>query len=364
MLIVILGAGVVGLWSAIKLREKGYDVTVIDRCKTAGESTSRRNSGVLHAGIYYENESKKAYHCVRGYDETVEFISESNVYHAICGKMIIPTVDTRNANSEYSDLDQLEMLYEKAKSNSVEGIELVKLKKKFSYINSSHALLSPKTGVVDIDDYINKLYARCISQGIEFKFLTRFVSCDGDQLELVDLKTNRKFVFRADFVINSCGLYADDVAREYGVDGYTIKPNKGVFYRLSKPLPQHILVYPLPFTNSSHLGCHYTVDVANNAYIGPDATWASSKEDYVLAGDRAYFFASLKGLTNFYKEEDLLECVKVGLRPRLFYKNEPVLDFLIIKSHPNILHLLGIESPGLTSAPSLANEICALIEEK
>lgn len=363
MSLLVIGSGIVGLWVAYKARLSGEKVIVIDKNFAPGQSTSKRNSGVLHAGIYYAPGSKKAFHCVDGYHKTLEFLKENSVPFNICGKYIIPASDPLGKNDMRSDEIQsaLEMLAKNARANNVDGISVKNITNDLPFLNAEIALFSSKTGVLSIESYIEALYVRCQEIGVEFKFRHECVSADGLTVKFYNHENSVHLIEHYDAIVNSSGLFSDEVAKFFGITEYKILPNKGLFFRLSKPLPVDTLVYPLPFSNSTHLGCHYTIDVNGTPYIGPNAQWAESKEDYSINPDKEYFYNSLQRLTPLYNKNDLISTNRVGLRPRLFKNDEPIDDFVIHESQKGVVHLLGIESPGLTSAPSLADNVLEMV---
>ena len=146
------------------------------------------------------------------------------------------------------------------------------------------------------------------------------------------------------------------VAGLAGLRGYEVRPNRGEYYRLRRSLPYRKLVYPLPAASSTALGVHYTFHMNGDAYAGPNSVWADHKADYRITMERRVFFESLEQILDSYTEEDL-EPGYSGLRPRLFLEGAPVREFVIEEQPARVLHLLGIESPGLTASPALAEEV-------
>lgn len=170
MHLVVIGSGVVGLWVAYLASNNGFDVTVIEKNIGPGSSTSRRNSGVLHAGIYYEPGSNKAHHCVEGYSQTLNFLKKFNVPYKLCGKYIIPVEDDKEKIDNNEALQQLELLQQRAQHNGVQEVFIEKISDKFPYLNANMALYSKKTGVVKIDHYVDTLYHQCCKNKVTFMF--------------------------------------------------------------------------------------------------------------------------------------------------------------------------------------------------
>lgn len=366
--LIIIGGGVVGLWTATMAAQEGLRVAICEKSLQFAQSTSNRNSGVLHCGIYYSLSSLKSKFCQSGKEATLEFIQKHAISHFHCGKFIIPvstqagTVKSALSISEQEDL--LEPLYYKAVAHGIAGIELSALnKREYDYLNCDVALHSRDTAIVNLSEYMNVLIHQVMNnKNIDCYLGHKFIAFQGDTIKLLCVSDNTCRYLSSRYFVNSSGLHADEVATECGLLGYEIKANKGIFMQLSKPLPLGKLIYPLPHQGSSHLGCHYTLDTEGNAFIGPNAQWAIDKYDYHINPNKEHFYRDLKALTNYYNKSDISEVNKVGLRSRLFYQEQAVHDFAIKKYPDNFIHLLGIESPGLTCAPSIAKYLITTIE--
>ena len=355
----VIGAGIIGSSIAYQLAELGLCVVICDESKNLGDGISGRNSSVLHSGIYYKDHSKKLEHCLRGYRDSLQFFETHQIPYRICGKLI-----TNGNDQTKESLSQLERLYEQGRSRDIPGgIDWVSdVDRKYPFICGSHAIWVPCTGVVDTITYLKTLWRRLEGMGVILLKHRQFVIEAGEPF-LVDMSdSRRKDQISSSVYINASGLATDTIARQFGVEGYEIRPNKGEYYRLNKKLPMDFLVYPLPHRSSSALGVHYTFNIAGECYAGPSSLWAHSKSDYEFETSQRDFYQSLSNITTFYQEKDLREGY-VGLRPRLFYQGEPLSDFVIHTSKDlyHSIHLLGIESPGLTSAPSIAREVCDLV---
>lgn len=258
---------------------------------------------------------------------------------------------------------KLEELYNKSIRYGIRGANYIKnLSLEYPSLLGENALHLPKTGVVDVSLYLKVLWKGCENSGVTFIKGKRFIFQGGEPF-LCDRQSGIMEKIEADCIINAGGLHSDELLQQLKELKYEIRPNKGEYYRLRRELPFKKLVYPLPSHTSTALGVHYTFHLNGESYAGPNSNWAESKTDYKFQTPRDVFFNSLKNITNYYIEEDLIQGY-VGLRPRLFFENKPIADFVIKKYPENRpwIHLLGIESPGLTSSPSIGEEVSLLVK--
>ena len=353
MKVIVLGGGIVGLWTALLAAQTKLSVTLIEKQPLVGSISSARNSAVLHAGIYYKNDSLKARHCVRGHALTLDFLRQYHVPYHLCGKLIVATQE-----------EKLIALQNNALHNQVKDIEIIRLDHdQYPYLRASFALHSKNTGVVCLKTYMATLEKLVQEAGVTI--LTQH-SCinraDGGVLIQDSFGLIKEM--KADYIVNAAGLFADEIATYFGVNDFQIKPNKGIYFQLNRPLLIAKLIYPLPCTDSTHLGLHYTIDINGVAYAGPNAQWAENKLDYSPQTDKNKFYQDFSRLIHYYQIDDLIAINRVGLRPRLYGNNLPIDDFIIMESPQKVIHLLGIESPGLTSAPSLAKDVVKKIIDK
>ncbi len=357
-MIIVIGSGIVGSWIAYRLALAGKEVFVVEKEKQAGDGISGRNSGVLHSGIYYDPNSLKSKVCLRGYELALPFFEQFKVPYKLCGKLII----TGNSETEAESIEKERALYalmENGKKVGIQNLEILhNPQTKFPYTNGKLAIWNPKTGIVDVPAYLKALWNACESLGVTFLKNKKLIIFEGNPY-LKDESDGSRESIEAETFINAAGLFSDELAISQGLVDYEIRPNKGEYFRLRKPLPEEVLVYPLPLKSSTALGVHYTFNLGGDAYAGPNSNWAAHKSDYAFQTDRKTYFHSLQNILNCYQEEDLSEGY-VGIRPRLFFKGESLKDFQIT-SNDNWIHLLGIESPGLTSAPGIADEVAKLL---
>jgi L-2-hydroxyglutarate oxidase LhgO len=353
--VVIIGGGVIGTSVAAEISRHYDDVFLLESAPRLGMGTSTRNSGVIHAGIYYKPGSLKAFHCVRGVPMLYEFCAAHDIPHERTGKLIV-------ADSE-DHLDILQDLKRRGDDNGVEGLEIVDnkfIRRLEPNIVSPVALNSPNTGIVDAEALIKTLERIAKSNGAHILPNTRVIGA-GHGNGLPTIRTERE-EFGARVVINCAGLYSDDIARMFGYDKHTIYPCRGEYTELLPSARKLVngLVYPLPLPTLHGLGVHFTKTTAGAMLIGPNARYVKNKDDY--EGDRTdlrLFYESAARMAPALRFEDM-RMSYTGIRPRLAAEHEHTFADFVIEHDPNypsVIHLIGIESPGLTSCLSIGKSV-------
>jgi glycerol-3-phosphate dehydrogenase len=391
--ILIIGGGVVGCSIAAELSKKWQDVFVVERFPRVGMATSTRNSGVIHSGIYYSPGSLKARHCLQGNALTFAFCEEHNVPHRRTGKLVVAT----EAREEVA----LEALYHRGQDNGVEGLRLIgpaEIREREPHIAGVTALDVPSTGIVSAEELV-RAYARvAVEQGAHIVTRAQVMSLEpttkairvgirvGEDLSK-QTKTSRRQGGREDVntpagqdeiasqeiiaarcVINAAGLYADDVAALIGNHSWKIYPVRGEYCEVRGPRRSLIngLVYPLPHADGLSLGMHFTKTIWDTVLIGPTARYVKEKDDYER--DRltpADFAEGARLLVPEITGGDL-QLAYSGLRPKLVAPDQHgMADFVIERDArvPQMIHLVGMESPGLTAAPSVAGQVAEMVKQ-
>jgi len=391
--ILIIGGGIVGCAVAAELSKRWQDVFVVERFPRVGMATSTRNSGVIHSGIYYSPGSLKARHCLQGNALTFAFCEERNIPHRRTGKLVVATEARKEA--------ALEALYKRGQQNGVEGLRLIgpaEIREREPHIAGVTALDVPSTGIVSAEELV-RTYARvAVDQGAHIVTRAQVVSLEPTANTIRvgirvrdDLseqpKTSRKQVGRegastpagqdeiasqetieARCVINAAGLYADDVAALIGNDSWKIYPVRGEYCEVRGPRRSLIngLVYPLPHADGLSLGMHFTKTIWDTVLIGPTARYVKAKDDYER--DRLTVADFAEGARILVPEitDDDLQLAYSGLRPKLVPPDQHgMADFVIERDDrvPQMIHLVGMESPGLTAAPSVARHVAGMVGE-
>ena len=366
--ILIIGGGVVGCAVAREVSGRWQDVFLVEQFPKLGMLTSTRNSGVNHSGIYYAKNSLKARHCLEGNKLTHEFCAKHNVPYRQCGKLVVAT----NAREE----EELSALKKHGEENGVEGLRLIgaaEIRKHEPHIHGTLAMVVPSTGIVSAEALVHA-YARVAGdQGAHIVNHAKVLALEpgGEGVRVVlrigDKEDAQAETIEARCVINAAGLFADEIAELLGNYSWKIYPVRGEYCEVRGPRASLVngLVYPLPHDGLS-LGVHFTKTLWGTFLLGPTATYVDGKSNYEK--DRlpiAEFGASARTLLPDIKDEDL-QVAYSGLRPKLLLPgSRGTADFVITRDAnvPQAIHLVGIESPGLTAAPAIAKHIAELAGE-
>lgn len=387
----IIGAGIMGLTVGYELHRKYPEkkIAVIEKEHDVAMHASGRNSGVLHAGFYYSANTLKAKHSVEGNGLMKEFCTENNIHINSCRKVVVA------CNEE--ELDTLYELERRGKKNGVELRLISEAELETIEPNAKtfqKALFSPSTASVDPIEVCQKLKEILISKGVDFYFDTKYIRKESEVV--VTDRVN----FKAGFVINAAGLYADVIARDYGYSkDWVIIPFKGIYLRYTGN--EQLIrtnIYPVPNLLNPFLGVHYTVTAHNHIKIGPTSIPAFWRENYKgLSGFRVreflqiisyefrlflfnsfnfrklaisevkkywrrYFIGLAERLTKNLDTRLFNEWLEPGIRAQLLNKNTYKLEMdFIVEGDNKSLHLLNAVSPAFTCSFSLARY---LVEEK
>ncbi len=361
--VVIIGAGIIGLSIACEISSFKDAVYVLERHESFGQETSSRNSEVIHAGIYYPKESLKAKACIEGNRLIYEICSKNNIPHKKLGKLIVATDD--------SEISDLERLFDNGRANGVRDLELLtkeKTKELEPDIKAEAAIYSKTTGILDSHSLM-KYYAFKAEQngaGITYKAEVKGIRKVKSGYEVTVFDAGKEeFKFITEVLINSAGLESDNVARMVGIDidkeGYKLNYCKGQYFSLPAKKSRLInrLIYPVPGPGSAGLGIHATPNLANIVRLGPDDQYIDrDKIDYNVDEDaKPRFYDSVVKFLPFLEKDDLTSDTS-GVRPKLQGPDEEFRDFVIKEESdlgfPGFINLIGIESPGLAAAPSIA----------
>ena len=373
--ILIIGGGVVGCAIAAEVSRRWQDVFVVEQLPRVGMATSTRNSGVIHSGIYYPPGSLKARHCLAGNRMTFAFCEKHQVANRRTGKLVVA--------ADESERGALEALYKLGQENGVEGLRLMgpaEIHQREPHIAGVEALHVPSTGIVSAEELV-RAYARvAVEQGANIVTRARVESLEAagdgirtgvrigdDDGERTDASARETIEARC--VINAAGLYADDVAALVDNHSWKIHPLRGEYCEVRGRHASLVqgLVYPLPHADGLSLGMHLTRTIWDTLLIGPTARYVESKDNYER--DRLAvpdFLAGARKLLPEITEGDL-QLAYSGLRPKLAGPGEEhgIADFVIERDAKvaRMIHLVGIDSPGLTAAPSIALQVGEMVAE-
>jgi len=367
--ILIIGGGVVGCAIAQAVSQRWQDVFLVEQYPKLGMATSTRNSGVNHSGIYYPKNSLKARLCVEGNRLLYEFCAKHKVPYRHCGKLVVAA----NAHEE----EQLVALNKRGEDNGVEGLYMIdsaEIRKREPHVKGYSAMVVPSTGIVSTEALVHTFARLATEQGANIVNHAKVISLEPDGktirvgLRIGDEEDSQTESIEARCVINAAGLYSDEVAAMLGNNSWKIYPVRGEYceVRGSRASLINNLVYPLPHADGLSLGVHFTKTLWGTFLVGPTATYVDRKDNYEKERLPISAFAeSARTLLPEIEDVDL-HLGYSGLRPKLVPPNgHGIADFVITRDPnvPQAIQLVGIESPGLTSAPAIGKYVAQLTGE-
>ena len=358
---VVIGAGVVGLAIAKEISAKNRETIILEKETKIGQITSSRNSGVIHAGIYYQSNTLKSKFCVEG----------NQLLYAYAKKFYIPFINTKKiiVASDESQMENIFEIKKQATANGVEGLDILnenQVNQLEPLIKSSGGLYVPSTGIIDQHSLMQSYLGEFENNGgmVSYNSTVERILINNKkfEIEVLDNEKNKTKII-CDYLINAAGIFASDIANNIdGLDKEYV-PNtylaKGNYFSLNKKLPINHLIYPVPEKIS--LGIHLTLEVDKSIKFGPDAEWVDDPYDYSVDENlKSKFVNSInKYLPNI--TEDMLSPAYAGLRPITSKEDRTKRDFTISTTEDHkiekLINLYGIESPGLTSSLAIAKYV-------
>lgn len=369
--VAVIGAGVVGLAIAVELA-RDYEVWVLERLPRAGEGTSTRNSGVVHAGLYYPPSSAKAALCIEGRERLYAHCERTGVPIKKTGKWIIAVED--------AELGTLDAIVHRANTLGVPlrthaGRDVARAEPN---VHARAALFSPESGIIEVGSLLQQLQAqaRALDVNLVFGVAVNEVAPGNAGWQLDVRRAEESESLEVDWVINAAGLFSDHVATKMGIDcdaqALRLHWCKGQYFRLHAraPTTNCPLIYPCP--SGPGLGIHLTTNFGGARLLGPDAHFiaretgedgdgAPSGPDYFV--DEHAVDAFLRAGQRYLKglERTHLSADYAGVRPRLAGPGVAFRDFAIMPGEalgaPRSIQLVGIESPGLTACLAIASRV-------
>lgn len=377
--VTIIGGGVVGCAVAAETARLGLSTVLLEKEGGLARGTTSRNSQVSHGGMYYPEGSNKARFCVRGRHLLKEFCVAHGVGYQECGKLIVAL--------DQAETGELERLLKLGQANGVEDMRLVDAAEIAGLepeITACAGLLSPRTGIVDAEG-VARTYARIAADlGAQIMTSARVIGLDRTagswqiQVGPVDSSRPEGWTHDSRWVVNAAGLTADLVAAMAGVDvdarNWRLTLLKGNYFKVA---PEHTdrlrhLVYPVPPADGSSLGIHVCLDLNGQMKLGPDIEIGTGPSlvkpgpgdglDYSVDPNRLEsFYVDAAKFLPWLRPEDLAPDMS-GYRPKLIVQG--FRDFVIQRetgSLEGLINLVGLDSPGLTSSPAIAEEVGKMI---
>ena len=365
---IIIGAGVVGLAIGAAIADKDKEMYILEKEEVYGQGTSSRNSEVIHAGIYYPSETLKAELCVKANPIIYDICEKYNVPYKKCGKIIV-------ANGE-SEIKQLEGIIKHAKSIGARDLEMIdkdRVHELEPNVKADAAILSPTTGIIDIhglmDHFHREARRKAGSDPVILDTEVTGIRQTSDGYIVQMISGGEPFEIEARVVINSAGLYSDRVAAMTGIDideaGYRMHWSKGEYFSLTGKPPALMLVYPPPPQDAASLGIHSVPDLTGRLKFGPNAFYVD-EINYAVESEKEPFWRDIVKYFPTVKLGDL-HPEMAGIRSKLQGPGDPVRDYVIRHEEdrglPGFINLVGIESPGLTSSPAIAEMVEGMVKE-
>ena len=355
---VVIGAGIIGLAVARALARAGREVLILEAEERFGTQTSSRNSEVIHAGLYYPPGSLKARLCVAGRESLYRYCTERSIAHRPIGKLLIACDET--------ELSALAYYFDRAAANGVplQSLTAADIRQLEPAIHALAGLYSPKTGIFDSHGFMMALLGDAEQAGATLVTQTPVI---GGRITshgiFIETGGDAPFTLKSRFVINAAGLFAQDVARRLkGFPAAAVPPTfyaKGHYFTLGGRAPFQHLIYPMP--DHAGLGIHATLDLGGQCKFGPDVSGWPTNVDYRFeSGLETKFYQAIR---RYYPAlpDGALQPGYTGIRPKLTGPTEAAGDFLIqgpsVHGVAGLVNLMGIESPGLTAALAIAQEV-------
>jgi L-2-hydroxyglutarate oxidase len=386
--IIIVGGGIVGLATALKLGRKfpAARITVLEKEAQVGRHQTGNNSGVLHAGLYYKPGSVKARMAVEGVQEMIAFCREHAIPHEICGKLVVAVDDT--------EVQRLRDLQERGRQNGLQGLKWLTRSEMLEiepHVGGVAALRVPQEGIVDYPKVCDAMLKVIAAQGGRVVTEARVTKLQPTSTGWVAATTAGDY--EADFVVNCAGLHCDRVSELAGEKrDVRIVPFRGEYYKL-RPGRQHLvrhLIYPVPDPQFPFLGVHFTRLIEGGVEAGPNAVLAGKREGYRKTDfspvdlydalsfgglwkflgkhkrmcwdelrrsfSRELFCRSLQRLVPDVRVEDL-ETGGAGVRAQAMSPDGTLVqDFSFVRGR-RALHVLNAPSPAATASLTIGEEI-------
>lgn len=277
--VVVIGGGIVGLATALKIKEQKPRVRLLVLEKESGPAKHQtgNNSGVIHSGLYYKPDSLKAINCISGYHELLKFCDEENITYDLCGKIVVAT--------RQEQIPILETLYQRGIENGLKNLVYLRgdeMREIEPHVAGIKGIKVPQTGIIDYKKVSEKYAERIEKLEGEIKYNERVYSVS--ELNGVSTLVTSNGSYETNLVVNCGGLYSDKVAQMTQDEKIDLKiiPFRGEYYEL-KPEKQYLvkhLIYPVPDPSFPFLGVHFTRMINGGVEAGPNAVLAFRREGY------------------------------------------------------------------------------------
>ena len=383
----VIGAGIVGLSTALHLRKQNVSVVVLEKEKEPGLHQSGRNSGVIHSVIYYKPNSSKSELSIRGRNLLIEYLKKKDINFRQEGKIVVD-----------NDLNKLENLLDRSIELDMEGVKIVRDDELLSIEPNSvilNGLFVPQAGVVDYKEVVQAYAKDFIEMGGEIKYIEDIKEIENIN-GLKSIKGN-KDTYKCEFLINCAGLFSDEIAKLDNMSpNVKIIPFRGEYYKISNTKNKILnnMIYPLADPDLPFLGIHLTKTANGDIEAGPNAVLAFSKEGYkwtdinfvdltkvltfpgMLKLGKKYFRTGISEMyrslnKNIFVKEiqklingvDLSDIKQIpsGVRAQAVDKDGNLVDDFLFEEGENSLHVLNSPSPAATASLAIGESIVSKI---
>tara|TARA_B100000886_G_scaffold340036_1_gene307587 strand:+ start:16135 stop:17325 length:1191 start_codon:yes stop_codon:yes gene_type:complete len=387
--IIIIGAGIVGLSLAREFLRRGHKkVLLIEKEKEIAKHQSSRNSGVMHAGLYYKPGSLKSKLCRDGINLMKSYCDKNSIKWEECGKIVI----AKNALEE----NRLNELFERGIKNNLKGIQKIKSKQISNfepYVKANNAIYVPEESIVNYKEVAKSYLKEIIASGGSIKYFSKVKKIKNVKNKKVIYLDNDE-VLDADVLISSSGIFSDKLTEMMGIgiDNQKILPFRGEYYLLKDEFKYLVkgLIYPVPDPSFPFLGVHFTKMIDGRVEAGPNAVLALAREGYnwrtinmkeliesiSYVGLRKFIlrypFITLGEISRSFSKTLFVESLRKlipdvnermfyrgssGIRAQLMNKKGDLIQDFDIKIKGNLISILNAPSPAATSSLAIAKYV-------
>ena len=387
--VIIIGGGIVGLASALQLKQQrpALKVVLIEKEPAVARHQTGHNSGVIHSGLYYRPGSLKAINCIRGYRMLLDFCDAEAIPYELCGKIVVAT--------KPEELPQLETLFQRGQQNGLGGLKkltLAQMREIEPRVAGVAGMFVPQTGIIDYKQVADKYADKFQASGGEIRLGERVEQVTaGNTLSIVVTDKDR---YETKLVVNCAGLYSDKIAQLTQREAVDVRivPFRGEYFKL-RPEKEYLvrnLIYPVPDPNFPFLGVHFTRMIHGGVEAGPNAVLAFRREGYKKSDvdlkelfgtlswpgfqkvaakywetglgemyrsfSKSAFTKALQALVPEIREADL-EPGGAGVRAQACDRTGGLLDDFAILETDRAINVLNAPSPAATSSLSIGQTI-------
>ena len=394
--VIVIGAGIVGLASALKIKENNpaLRVLILEKENRVAAHQTGNNSGVIHSGIYYKPGSLKALNCRKGYQMLLDFCDKENIPYDLCGKLIVAI----NEN----EMERFEALYNRGLENGLANIKKISAEQIKDYEPFSKGIAAihvPYTGIIDYTEVCKKIaeiFQTRFNGEIHLNKKVIGVKAKNGETTVTTVSEN----YSAKVVVNCCGLYSDKIAKHTISDlDVRIIPFRGEYYTLSKEKTNLVknLIYPVPDPAFPFLGVHFTRRIDGKVEAGPNAVFAFKREGYkktsfkfseaweslTWRGFQKVMFSYMKmGMGEYYRSfnksaftrslQTLVPSITkkdivtggAGVRAQACTRAGSLADDFLIYEKPGIINVCNAPSPAATASLAIGKKIATITLSK